>query len=35
VWFLCVKHSYARTKLNSSAFSWLQQHKELTADNLK
>lgn len=23
VWFLCWKHSYARTKLNSSAFSWL------------
>lgn len=25
VWFLCWKHSNARTKLNSSAFSWLRR----------
>lgn len=25
VWFLCWKHSNARTKLNSSAFSWLNR----------
>lgn len=25
VWFLCWKHSNARTKLNSSAFSWLSR----------
>lgn len=25
VWFLCWKHSNARTKLNSSAFSWLKR----------
>lgn len=30
VWFLCWKHSYARTKLNSSAFSWLSLDKMLT-----
>lgn len=27
VWFLCWKHSKARTKLNSSAFSWLSRDK--------
>lgn len=30
VWFLCWKHSYARTKLNSSAFSWLRRDRMLT-----
>jgi hypothetical protein len=27
VWFLCWKHSNARTKLNSSAFSWLNRER--------
>lgn len=27
VWFLCWKHSNARTKLNSSAFSWLRRDR--------
>lgn len=27
VWFLCWKHSNARTKLNSSAFSWLRRER--------
>ena len=30
VWFLCWKHSYALTKLNSSAFSWLRRDNILT-----